>query len=125
MTKRAFAPLAIVVASALGVAACGGDDDDAAAPVDADVVIDALDGNKFDKDEYTATAGDVDVAYVSKSAINHTLLVLDAENKQIGEKLTLASGDTEQATFPLTAGTYELICDVPGHENMKAVLIVS
>lgn len=126
MTKRAFAPLAVAVASLLGVAACGGDDDDdASAPVDADVVIEALDGNTFDKTEYTAAAGDVDVAYVSKSRINHSLLVLDEDATQIGDKLTLSSGETEKSTYPLTAGTYDLICDVAGHDNMRAILVVS
>ena len=31
---------------------------------DADVVVEALDGNKFDLDEYSATAGDVAIAYL-------------------------------------------------------------
>ena len=127
MTKRTFvASLAVLLTTATGLAACGGDDDaDVAAPSDADVVVEALDGNKFDLDEYSATAGDVAIAYVGTSSINHTLLVVDPENVQIGDKLSVTSGQTDEGTFPLAAGSYTLLCDVPGHENMKATLLVS
>jgi plastocyanin len=126
MTKRTFvASLAVLLTTATGLAACGGDDADVAAPSDADVVVEALDGNKFDLDEYTASAGDVIIAYLGLSATNHTLLVVDTENVQIGDKLSVTSGETDQGTFPLAAGSYTLLCDVPGHENMKATLLVS
>ncbi|MGD9704773.1 MAG: hypothetical protein AB7Q42_23815 [Acidimicrobiia bacterium] len=125
MMKRTFAaPLALLMTTALGLAACGGDDD-LTAPTDADVTVEALDGNKFDLSEYTATAGDVTIAYLGRSSINHTLLVTDAENVQIGDKLKVTSGKTDEGTYPLTAGTYTLLCDVPGHENMKATLVVN
>ena len=126
MTKRTFvASLAVLLTTATGLAACGGDDTDVVAPSDADVVVEALDGNKFDLDEYSATAGDVTIAYVGRSSIVHTLLVVDPENAQIGDKLSVTSGQTDEGTFPLAAGTYTLLCDVPGHENMKATLLVS
>lgn len=126
MKKRTFvASVAVLLTTATGLAACGGDDDDAAPPTDADVVVEALDGNKFDLDEYSATAGDVAIAYLGKSSINHTLLVVDADNVQIGDKLAVTSGQTDEGTFSLAAGTYTLLCDIPGHENMKAALLVS
>jgi plastocyanin len=126
MMKRTFvASLAVLLTTATVFSACGGDDADLAAPSDADVVVEALDGNRFDLDEYSATAGDVNIAYLGRSSIVHTLLVVDPENVQIGDKLSVTSGETDQGTFPLAAGSYTLLCDVPGHENMKATLLVS
>ena len=49
--------------------------------------------------------------------------MVDADNVQIGDKLAVTSGQTDEGTFPLAAGTYTLLCDVPGHENMKAALL--
>ena len=122
MMKRTFvASLAVFLTTAAGLAACGGDDADDAAPTDADVVVEALDGNKFDREEYSATAGDVAIAYVGRSSINHTLLVTDPENVQIGDKLAVTSGQTDEGTFPLAAGTYTLLCDV--HPDMRAELV--
>ncbi len=126
MMKRTFvASLAVLLTTATGLAACGGDDSDDAAPTDADVVVEALDGNKFDREEYTATAGDVAIAYVGRSSINHTLLVTDPENVQVGDKLAVSSGKTDEGTYALAAGTYTMLCDIPGHEGMKATLLVS
>ena len=126
MLKRSFAaPLALSMTSILALAACGGGSEALTAPADADVVVEALDGNKFDKAEYTATAGDVDIAYLGLSAINHTLLVASEDGQQVGDKLLVSSGKIDEGTFPLSAGTYQLICDVPGHTGMKATLVVS
>lgn len=33
-------------------------------------------------------------------------------------------GDVDSGPVTLDAGTYTLICDVPGHNNMKATLVV-
>lgn len=124
MTARRLAlPLAAV--AALSLAACGGGSSNAAPPTDADVVVDALDGNKFDAAAYTATAGAVKLAYVSKSSIAHTLVVLGSDGVTVGSKLKLSAGKTEVGAYTLPAGTYQLICDVPGHDNMKATLTVN
>ena len=126
MLKRSFAaPLALSMTSILALAACGGGSEALTPPADADVVVEALDGNKFDRSEYTATAGDVDIAYLGRSSINHTLLVAAEDGQQIGDKLKVTSGKIDEGTFPLGAGTYQLICDVPGHTGMKATLTVS
>ena len=126
MTKRTcVVSLAALLTTVTSLAACGGDDGDVAAPSDADVVVEALDGNKFDLDEYSAEVGDVAIAYLGISSINHTLLVVDPANVQIGDTLSVTSGQTDEGTYPLAAGSYTLLCDVPGHENMKATLLVS
>ena len=126
MSKRPFAaPLALSMTSILALAACGGGSSALTPPADADVVVEALDGNKFDKSEYSATAGDNAIAYLGRSSINHTLLVVAPDGQQVGDKLSVTSGKIDEGTFPLPAGTYELICDVPGHTGMKASLFVS
>ena len=126
MLKRSFAaPLALSMTSLLALAACGGGSSALTPPADADVVVEALDGNKFDKSEYTATAGEVDLAYLGRSSISHTLLVASEDGEQVGDKLKVTSGTTDEGTYELSAGNYQLICDVPGHTGMKATLVVS
>jgi uncharacterized cupredoxin-like copper-binding protein len=34
------------------------------------------------------------------------------------------SGDTDEATVELEAGEYQIYCDIPGHESMRATLNV-
>jgi plastocyanin len=128
MTKRSILTSSLV-AVALTLSACGGGSSgssDATVPAGAVVVL-GKDGNVFDAKSYTATAtaGSVTIAYESKSSIAHTLLVVASDGKQVGEKLKLSASDTVIGTFTLSAGTYTLICDVPGHDNMKAELVVS
>jgi plastocyanin len=127
MTTRRFAPLGLLATAMFALAACGGGSgsSDVTAPADADLVIEALDGNRFDQTTYTAAAGDVKVAYLGMSAINHTLLISDAENTQVGEKLRVTTGRVAESTYTFEPGTYTLFCDVPGHSTMKATLTVS
>jgi uncharacterized cupredoxin-like copper-binding protein len=120
------------VAGLLAVGACssasgnsGGGGSSDSVPAGA-LVVEALD-IKFDKKDYDASAGEVPIAYESKGQIVHTLLVLDQDNTQIGSTLRVEPGQTKVETFDLPAGTYELICDIPGHAaaGMKATLTVS
>jgi uncharacterized cupredoxin-like copper-binding protein len=83
----------------------------------------ALDALKYDKSEYSAKAGDVTFQLTDDGSLLHTLVVKDH-----GCKLQVSSrGDTKTGTVNLTAGTYEIFCDVPGHESagMKATLTVT
>jgi plastocyanin len=127
MNKRSLFAPALALASIISLAACGGGSgsSDATIPADADVVVLAQDPNKFDAASYTATAGEVTLAYSGKSSIAHTLQILDASGKQIGEKLKVSTGEVIVGKFELTAGTYTVICDIPGHDAMKAELVVS
>ena len=84
----------------------------------------ALDALKFDKADYTAKAGDINIQYVNDGSLQHTLLF----KEKSGCKLNVNSrGDTKTGKVNLTAGTYTMFCDVPGHETggMKATLVVS
>jgi plastocyanin len=127
MNKRSLFAPALALASIISLAACGGGSgsSDATIPADADVVVLAKDGNKFDAATYTAKAGEVTLAYDGQSSIAHTLQILDTSGKQIGEKLKVSSGQVLVGKYELAAGTYTVICDIPGHDAMKAELIVS
>ena len=83
-------------------------------------MIEALD-IKFDQEEYTAPAGATDIAYVSEGQQVHTLVVFDESNQKIGETMTVNPGQTKVDLFDLPAGTYSLICDIPGHKDAGMV----
>ena len=132
MRIRSLTPILIplVAAGALGLSACGGDDDSSssddttASEFDLEVV--ALDGIKWEKDEYSVAAGDITAALRNTSSLPHNLHVIDAdgvENPQILE--APSRGDVDSGDYTLEAGTYTLICSIPGHSNMKATLTVS
>lgn len=126
MRTRLLAP--VIVAGALVLTACGGGSSDSGSttPVDADVVVRAVDPLAWDAATYTATAGEVTIAAQNDSSQPHNLHVLDASNTEMGVALDIPSrGDVETATVTLAAGSYSLICTIPGHTNMKATLNVS
>ena len=117
-----------------GLAACGDDDSNGGAdtagdttPSDADLVVEAVPTIRWAQSEYTATAGDVVVALEqSDPSSKHTLAIVDSAGTQLPEVLEVTSrGEVDQGTYPLTAGTYEIICTIPGHAAMKATLTVS
>lgn len=119
--------LAGLAAAALLFTACGGGDkaSDNAPPSDADLVVKAVTGNKLDAASYTAKAGSVKLAYIGEPTTNHTLIVTTPDGTTVGTKMKIQPGKSAEETFTLEAGTYKLLCDVPGHDNMKADLVVS
>lgn len=106
----------------LVLAACGGGGDEASgcSPPDSELQVGALDELKFDSGSYEAEAGCIDVTYANEGNIAHTLLVRGKSG------FKLAVGDTDNGTVELPAGSYELYCDVAGHEDagMVADLVV-
>jgi plastocyanin len=122
----------LLLVSALSVTACGGDDDKgsespaSSAAASADLVVTGVDGIRWDKESYTATAGDVSIMLRNASTLPHTLKIVAADNSAVGEELeATGNGDEQTGTFTLAAGTYTIICTVPGHGAMKATLTVS
>ena len=116
-------PVAVAIALGLSSAACGGSDDDASgcSPVDSELTVGATDELKFDAESYEADAGCVEFTYENEGTTAHTLLV----RGESGFKL--AVGETDTGTVELPAGSYELYCDIAGHESagMSADLTVS
>ncbi|MEQ1787730.1 MAG: sulfocyanin-like copper-binding protein [Acidimicrobiales bacterium] len=117
-------PLALATASLAGLlAACGGSGDAASgcSPATADLTVEANDDLSFDAESYDSSAGCIEVTYDNTGSLGHTLLVRGTS----GFKLTV--GDVATGTVDLAPGTYELFCDIAGHEagGMKADLVVS
>ena len=130
MTSRSLLSAGLVAALVLSVAACGGSDDSsgtpgATVPADVDLTVDAGPGLKWDRESYTVAAGDVSVAVVNRDAQLHTFVIVDGDKTTQGPELEVAkSGDIDTGSYTLAAGTYQILCLVPGHNNMKATLTV-
>jgi plastocyanin len=121
--------LAAIALAPLALGACGGDDggsSDPTAPAEATLVVEAL-NLKFDKKDYTATAGDQLIAYLGIDSQKHTLIVTDDSDTRIGKEAAVTGGEVDTIETPLEAGTYSLICTVPGHAaaGMTATLTVT
>jgi len=57
--------------------------------------------------------------------MRHTLIISKDDIKVPNFKLVVAQkGSTDSATVNLEKGVYTLLCDIPGHSNMKATLTV-
>lgn len=118
--------VALIAVSALS--ACGGGSSAPAEtiPADAGLVMKSVKSIRFDASEYSATAGEIKVAFSNEDTVRHTLLVVQDGVKVPDFKLVVPEkGALDVGNINLAAGSYTLICDVPGHQNMKANLTVS
>lgn len=123
--KRA---LTLSASLALLLTACGGSsttEPTETVPAGA-VVVTAKSGLRFDAKEYgPVPAGDVTLGYVNEDSMRHTLIIAKGDEKVGSFKLVVVDkGSVDSGTVTLDAGTYTLICDVPGHSNMRATLTV-
>lgn len=116
-------PTLVAAAVALVLlAGCGGDDD-AASDVeggtrdDGTVVVVAEDIG-FGADSYEADAGTVAFEYVNEGVIQHSLVIDGNDDFRL---LVESRGDTDEGEVELEAGSYRLICDIPGHEQAGMV----
>ncbi len=65
------------------------------------------------------------MALVNEDTIRHTLVVIEGETIISGFELEInRKGDVDSGTIALEPGIYSVFCTVPGHQNMKAELIV-
>lgn len=111
----------------VALAACGGGgtSEPVAVPADTDVEVHAVSGLRWDQTSYSAQAGEINVAVVNEDTIRHTLVVIEGETIVPGFELEInRKGDIDSGTISLEPGTYAIFCTVPGHQNMKAELIV-
>jgi plastocyanin len=117
-----------LTASLLLLTACGGSSTSAPAetvPVGA-TIIKAVPSLRFDAKEYgPVTAGEVTFGYINEDSVRHTLILAKGDTKVPNFKLVIdKKGSVDSGAVTLDAGEYTLICDVPGHSNMRATLTV-
>jgi plastocyanin len=127
-----FQTLLAVPFVALSIAGCGssgtggGSGGGATLPADT-LVVKAVEGIAWDAKSYTATAvgGKVNIAIEDDSSLPHNLHLLDSNNVDVGLALSVQErGDVKSDDYPLAPGTYQVICTIAGHGNMKATLTV-
>jgi plastocyanin len=124
LLRTVFAALIAVFA----LSACGGGSSapTETIPSDAGLIVKNVKSIRFDASEYSAAAGDIKVAFVNEDTVRHTLLVVKDGVTIPNFKLVVPQeGAIDVGVINLAAGSYTLICDVPGHQNMKANLTVS
>jgi plastocyanin len=126
--RRIRTVAAVAAIASLAFAACGGGDSAPAdtIPADTQLVVKAVPSIRFDAEKYSATAGDISIGYINEDSVRHTLIVVKDGSKVPDFKLEIGKkGDVDYGNITLEAGVYELFCDVPGHQNMKAEFTVS
>jgi plastocyanin len=138
----------------LALAACGGDDNEEAAPpatppaepappaetsapaetgappaaggaTELQLAADPSGQLAFDQTELEAPAGEVSIVLTNDSPVPHNVSIEGNGVEVEGE--TFQGGGTKTTTADLQPGTYTFYCSVPGHEDagMKGTLTVS
>ena len=76
---------------------------------------------------FTASAGKTTFAVHNDGQSPHNFYIRDASQKIVGETKDLNPKQKEDLTIDLPAGSYEVFCEKPGHEDlgMKGTLTVS
>jgi plastocyanin len=132
VTNKRVTLIGALVITGAGLAGCGGDDGggggDGLSTGSGDgggsggsVTVVAEDTLSFDRDEYTAGAGEVTIDYENGGNMTHTLLIDGVDDFKLS---VAANGDTDEGTAELEPGDYRIYCDIPGHESMEATLTV-
>lgn len=82
-------------------------------------------GLAFSTKALSAKAGSVTITLKNLSPLKHDL-VLESGEKILAKTPLLAAGKTGSLTVTLKKGSYNFVCDVPGHEDagMKGTLTV-
>lgn len=127
MQRSVRAGLAALALGSVVIVGCGGDDagGGTTSATPADVVLRGNDALKWDKKEYTATAGEITIEMVNDGIQPHTLVI---EKVPTFKKLIVnKKGEAVRGTVTLQPGTYVVFCDVAGHRSagMEADLVVS
>lgn len=117
---------ALLLMTVLLVAACGGGGQQggpATPPSQATTVTVTETEFKFDPKEMTAKAGAVTFAVVNSGTVEHNFIIEGTDIKLEG----IQPGQTKNASATLAAGTYKVLCTIPGHQEagMTGTLTIS
>ncbi len=91
---------------------------DSAQPAADDVQVTAR-GVEFDTSEIVVPAGETGFWLDNQDSIRHTFTI-----EELGYEIDAPSTSAQRAVFDLEPGEYQVICAVPGHENMTIDLVV-
>ena len=83
-------------------------------------------GLAFSTKSLKAKAGKITIMLTNKSPLAHDLVIEKGETI-LAKTPLLKTGKSGSLTVTLKKGTYDFVCDVPGHEDagMKGTLVVS
>lgn len=127
MRFRVLAAVPLIAISLLGCSSSGdASNSSATIPANATAVT-AIEGIAWDAKSYVATLVDGEVTIVAKndSSLPHNLHLIDAKGVDVGLSLDINNkGDVASKSVRLAPGTYQVICTIAGHANMKATLTV-
>ena len=132
VARRSLSP-AMLPAAALGLTlllgACGGGGGGGGKTVTATngkVSVQAHDIS-FNVKQIDAQPGKLDVTLEEKGSLDHTFVVQNSDDKDVGKKLAVSGGKgSSSGTFDLSPGTYTFFCDIPGHrgQGMEGKIVV-
>lgn len=118
--RRTLLSLAAATAVSATLVACGSTDEGASGCTPGpELSVGGEDNLQFDAESYQTEAGCIEVTYTNNGSIAHTLLV----RGESGFKLSMGNEDVGNIELP--AGTYELYCDIAGHEAAGMVADLS
>ena len=110
-----YAAVIIIVAGAVvGIIAALGLEDDTALAGDIQIVAEEV---KFSPDALSAEGGSVGVLVDNKDPIRHTFTI-----EALSIEVELPANTARRVDVTAPSGTYEFMCTVPGHEEMKGTL---
>src|SRR4051812_18228010 len=127
MKLRAFAAVPFLALALAGCGSSGSGSGAAATAPSGALVITAVEGIAWDSKTYSATPvdGKVEIAAKNNSSLPHNLHIIDSNSVDVGLSLAMSNkGDVKTGSAALAPGTYQVICTIAGHGNMKSTLTV-
>ncbi|MDR7483667.1 MAG: plastocyanin/azurin family copper-binding protein [Armatimonadota bacterium] len=71
----------------------------------------------FDPREVTVRAGEVTFAVKNEGSIEHNFVLQDGTRRTVAEIAVIPAGAIEDVKVTLRAGTYAMLCTLPGHRD--------
>ncbi len=122
MVRSAFVALGIAVL--LAASACGGSTSSQQPAGSTKVAVTEF---KFDPSNITVPSGKATFYLVNAGSVAHNMIILRPDGGRVAGSELVQGGGSSTFTADVTAGSYRIICDQPGHEQagMKGTLTVT